>query len=116
MTATFFRCQTERQRGSRDHRRKHRCRVLWFSSLEQMLEKGTSNIPEVTLYDYADQQSRGLVEGYYGYPYSVAVKKDLMRFMMRMKMEHLYVWCQVGCLPFADVGSRLSRDVDGTNR
>lgn len=58
-----------------------------LASLEQMLEKGTSNIPEVTLYDYADQQSRGLVEGYYGYPYSVPVKKDLMRFMMRMKMN-----------------------------
>ena len=27
------------------------------------------------------------MEGYYGYPYSVAVKKDLMRFMMRMKMN-----------------------------
>lgn len=58
-----------------------------LASLEQMLEKGTANIPKVTLYDYADQQSRGLVEGYYGYPYSVAVKKDLMRFMMRMKMN-----------------------------
>ena len=52
-----------------------------------MIEHGTEHLPEVKLYDYADQQSRGLVEGYYGYPYSVAVKKDLMRFMMRMKMN-----------------------------
>lgn len=58
-----------------------------LASLEQMLERGTQNLPCVTLNDYADQQSRGLVEGYYGYPYTVAVKKDLMRFMMRMKMN-----------------------------
>lgn len=58
-----------------------------LASLEQMLERGTDNLPCVTLQDYADQQSRGLVEGYYGYPYTVAVKKDLMRFMMRLKMN-----------------------------
>lgn len=41
--------------------------------------------------DYADQRQRGIVEGYYGYPYSVAVKKDLMRYMMRLKMNtYLY--------------------------
>lgn len=63
-----------------------------LASLEQMLEeKGTSQLPCVEIYDWADQQSRGLVEGYYGYPYSVAVKKDLMRFMMRLKMNtYLY--------------------------
>ena len=58
-----------------------------LASLEQILEHGTSDLPAVDIFDYADQQSRGLVEGYYGYPYSVAVKKDLMRFMMRMKMN-----------------------------
>lgn len=58
-----------------------------LASLEQMFSRGTKDLPCVTLNDYADQQSRGLVEGYYGYPYSVAVKKDLMRFMMRMKMN-----------------------------
>lgn len=62
-----------------------------LASLEQMLEKGTENMPLVTINDYADQQSRGLVEGYYGYPYTVEVKQDLMRFMMRMKMNtYLY--------------------------
>lgn len=62
-----------------------------LASLEQMLENGTTNLPTVTINDYADQQSRGLVEGYYGYPYSVNVKKDLMQFMMRMKMNtYLY--------------------------
>lgn len=58
-----------------------------LASLEQILERGTQQLPAVTLFDYADQQSRGLVEGYYGYPYSLSVKKSLMRFMMRLKMN-----------------------------
>lgn len=58
-----------------------------LASLEQMLEAGTADMKTVTIEDYADQQSRGLVEGYYGYPYSVEVKKQLMHFMMRMKMN-----------------------------
>ena len=58
-----------------------------LASLEQMLETGTTDMKTVTIEDFADQQSRGLVEGYYGYPYSVEVKKQLMHFMMRMKMN-----------------------------
>lgn len=62
-----------------------------FASLEQMLDNGTEGLKTVTINDYADKQSRGLVEGYYGYPYSVEVKKDLMRFMMRYKLNtYLY--------------------------
>ncbi len=62
-----------------------------LASLEQMLDEGISSMKSVTIADYADQQSRGLVEGYYGYPYSVSVKKDLLRFMMRYKMNtYLY--------------------------
>ncbi len=65
------------------------CNATFFAlaSLEQILEQGTKNLKQVLINDYADQQSRGLVEGYYGYPYSIAVKKDLMHFMMRMKMN-----------------------------
>lgn len=62
-----------------------------LASLEQMLEVDKTAMPAVSIYDYADQKSRGIVEGYYGYPYSVSVKKDLMRFMMRYKMNtYLY--------------------------
>lgn len=62
-----------------------------LASLEWMLDAGTADMKCVTIYDYADMQSRGLVEGYYGYPYSVSVKRDLMKFMMRMKMNtYLY--------------------------
>lgn len=60
-----------------------------LASLEQILEQQADdgNYTDVTIYDYADQQNRGLVEGYYGYPYSVEVKKDLMQFMKRHKMN-----------------------------
>ena len=63
-----------------------------LATLEQMFDtNGVENLPCVKIEDYADQAQRGLVEGYYGYPYSVDVKKDLMRFMMRMKMNtYLY--------------------------
>lgn len=63
-----------------------------LASLEQMLDQYSADaMPTVTISDYADLQSRGLVEGYYGYPYSISVKKDLMRFMMRYKMNtYLY--------------------------
>lgn len=60
---------------------------MGLASLEQMLDCGNTALPCVSIEDYADQQQRGIVEGYYGYPYSVEVKKDLMRFMMRMKMN-----------------------------
>ena len=64
---------------------------IGIASLEQMLENDLNALPCVNIYDYADQKSRGIVEGYYGYPYSVEVKKDLMRFMMRYKMNtYLY--------------------------
>lgn len=59
-----------------------------IASLEQILEQRKDGTLEyTTIYDRADQQNRGLVEGYYGYPYSVEVKKDLMRYMMRYKMN-----------------------------
>ncbi len=62
-----------------------------LASFEQMLDGGTTNLQCVTINDYADQQSRGLVEGYYGYPYSLEVKKDLMKFMARYKLNtYLY--------------------------
>lgn len=59
-----------------------------LASLEQMLEQVSEGaMPCVAIYDYADQQNRGIVEGYYGVPYPAEVKKDLMRFMMRHKMN-----------------------------
>ena len=58
-----------------------------LASLEQMLDQGTTNLPCVTICDYADVKSRGIIEGYYGVPYSAEVTKDLFRFMARYKMN-----------------------------
>lgn len=58
-----------------------------LASLEQMLDRGTTNLPCVTIEDYADIQYRGVIEGYYGVPYSAEVTKDIFRFMARYKMN-----------------------------
>ena len=58
-----------------------------LASLEQILDKGTYKLPCVTIYDYADVKNRGIIEGYYGVPYSAEVTKDLFRFMARYKMN-----------------------------
>ena len=67
-----------------------------LATLEQVLNQcNKSNhgfsISPFTIYDYADMKYRGIVEGFYGYPYSFAVKKDLMSFFKRYKMNtYLY--------------------------
>lgn len=58
-----------------------------LASLEQILDQGTTDLPCVTIYDYADVKNRGIIEGYYGVPYSAEVTKDLFRFMARYKMN-----------------------------
>lgn len=58
-----------------------------LASLEQMLDAGSAGMPCVTLYDYADLKDRGVIEGYYGVPYTAEVTKDLFRFMARYKMN-----------------------------
>lgn len=58
-----------------------------LASLEQMLDNGTDNLPCVRIEDYADIRYRGVIEGYYGVPYSAEVTKDLFRFMARYKMN-----------------------------
>lgn len=58
-----------------------------LASLEQILDNGTTNLPCVLIEDYADIQYRGVIEGYYGVPYSADVTKDIFRFMARHKMN-----------------------------
>ncbi|MCQ2129828.1 MAG: beta-N-acetylglucosaminidase domain-containing protein [Bacteroidales bacterium] len=58
-----------------------------LASLEQMLDNGTGDLPCVRIEDYADIRYRGVIEGYYGVPYSAEVTKDLFRFMARYKMN-----------------------------
>ncbi len=59
-----------------------------LASLEQMLDQTKDgNLACVDIYDYADTQYRGVIEGYYGVPYSAEVTADLFRFMARYKMN-----------------------------
>ena len=58
-----------------------------LATLEQILDNGTKNLATAVFYDYADVQYRGVIEGYYGVPYSVEVTKDLFRFMARYKLN-----------------------------
>lgn len=62
---------------------------IGMASLEQILDEyaATGALSCGVIYDYADQKYRGIVEGYYGVPYSIDVKKDIMKFMMRYKMN-----------------------------
>ena len=58
-----------------------------LATLEQMLDRDTKSLPCATFYDYADVQNRGVIEGYYGVPYSMEVTADLFRFMARYKLN-----------------------------
>lgn len=59
-----------------------------LASLEQILDvAGIENLQCVTLYDFADIRERGIVEGYYGVPYSRDVTKDIFRYMARFKLN-----------------------------
>lgn len=68
-----------------------------LASLEQILEQsrsdnsGTTALQPLEINDHADMQYRGIVEGYYGYPYSFSVKNDLIKFFKRFKLNtYLY--------------------------
>jgi hyaluronoglucosaminidase len=52
-----------------------------------MLEAQKGSLRKVRIYDYANTQYRGVIEGYYGVPYSKEVTEDLFRFMARYKMN-----------------------------
>lgn len=58
-----------------------------LATVEQMLDRGTENLPCANFFDYADIRARGVIEGYYGVPYNAEVTKDLFRFMARYKMN-----------------------------
>ncbi len=59
-----------------------------FATLEQMLEQTQGNsLRQVTFEDYAYMQHRGIVEGFYGHPYSVESRLSLLEFCKRFKMN-----------------------------
>lgn len=58
-----------------------------LASLEQMLDAHPQELPCADIYDFADIQYRGIIEGYYGVPYNAEITQDLFRFMARYKMN-----------------------------
>ena len=45
-----------------------------------MLDAKKDKLRKVRIYDYADTQYRGVIEGYYGVPYSKEATEELFRF------------------------------------
>lgn len=63
-----------------------------MATLEQVLEQADENhLPTVTFEDYAHTQYRGIVEGFYGHPYSVDSRLSLLDYCKRYKMN-MYVY------------------------
>ncbi len=61
-----------------------------LASLEQILDAvggPDAQLACLTINDYADIRDRGIIEGYYGVPYSAEVTKDLFRFMAKYKLN-----------------------------
>ncbi len=53
-----------------------------FATLEQILEQTDGNsIRQITFEDYSHTQYRGIVEGFYGHPYSVENRISLLSFV-----------------------------------
>lgn len=59
-----------------------------MATLEQILEQGTNkNLHTATFEDYAHTQFRGIVEGFYGHPYTVESRLSLLDYCKRYKMN-----------------------------
>ena len=59
-----------------------------FATLEQMFEQAGGNpIRHITFEDYSYTQYRGIVEGFYGHPYSVENRISLFEFCKRFKLN-----------------------------
>ncbi len=59
-----------------------------FATLEQMFEQAGGNaLGQITFEDYSHTQYRGIVEGFYGHPYTVDNRISLFEFCKRFKMN-----------------------------
>lgn len=58
-----------------------------MATLQQILEQSDGEITRLTVSDYAYTQYRGIVEGFYGHPYSMETRMELMEFCKRYKMN-----------------------------
>lgn len=63
-----------------------------MATLEQILKQSSGNrLQELTVEDFAYMQYRGIVEGFYGYPYTMPNRLSLLEYCKRYKMN-LYVY------------------------
>ena len=63
-----------------------------LATLEQMLEqRNGAKLQEVEIADYAYVKMRGIVEGFYGHPYSAESRLDMLDFCKRYKLNY-YVY------------------------
>lgn len=62
----------------------------WYGlvTLRQMLEKNKNTLPLVVINDFPELKYRGVVEGFYGTPWSHATRLSLIDFMGRNKMNN----------------------------
>lgn len=59
------------------------------ATLEQILEqKPLSALPTVNISDYAHAKYRGIMEGFYGHPYSIESRLNLLEYCKRYKMNY----------------------------
>lgn len=59
-----------------------------LATLEQMLEQRVGNrLNEVDIIDYAAVKMRGIVEGFYGFPYPVETRLNILDFCKRYKLN-----------------------------
>ncbi len=59
-----------------------------MATLDQILDEEVNNsITTVVVEDYSDTQYRGIVEGFYGFPYSVEDRLSLMEYMKDNKLN-----------------------------
>lgn len=58
-----------------------------LQSFQQLLQKNPQEIYAGIIEDYADTKLRGIIEGYYGIPWTFDERKSLMNFMGKEKMN-----------------------------
>lgn len=62
-----------------------------LETLNQIMDQSQDLIHNLEIQDYSDSLYRGFIEGYYGIPWTVREREELMRFSSQFKMN-LYVY------------------------
>lgn len=80
-----------------------------MATLEQILEQTDGNkLQTATFEDYAHTQYRGIVEGFYGHPYSTESRLNLLDYCKRYKMN-MFVYGRKPILTMPANGAKITR-------